>query len=233
MCQDPKDLNKAVKWEHYRIPTLQEIASEFSGKKIFSTLDLKDGYWQIQLDEESSLLCTFNSPFGRYRFTRMPLGIKSASEIFQKQNEAAFADIPGLYIVADDLIIAAENSEEHDKILHQVLQRAEDRNIKLNFDKLPLCTTEVKYLGAVVTHDGLRPDPAKVEAIMGMPIPTDKAGVRHLLGMINFLAAHIPDMSTITATVRNLLKSDVIFQWGPERAKALQRIKEILSTTPV
>ena len=64
MCLDPKDLNKAIKREHYQIPTMQEIASEFSNKKVFSTLDLKDGYWQIQLDEESSLLCTFNTPFG-------------------------------------------------------------------------------------------------------------------------------------------------------------------------
>ena len=117
---------------------MQDIASEFHGKKVFSTLDLKEGYWQIQLDEESSLLCTFNTPFGCYRFTRMPFGIKSASELFQKQNEAAFANIPGLYIVADDLIIAAENTEEHDKILLQVLQRAEERNIKLNFGKLQL-----------------------------------------------------------------------------------------------
>ena len=234
MCLDPKDLNKAIKREYYRIPTMQEIASKFSGKKVFSTLDLKDRYWQIQLDEESSLLCTFNTPFGRYRFTRMPFGIRSASEVFQKHNEAAFADIPGLHIVADDLIIAANDIDEHDKILHQVLQRAEDKNIKLNFDKLQLRMNEVKYLGTIVTPNGIKPDPAKVEAILGMSTPTDKAGVRHLLGMINFLAAHIPDMSTIiTAPVRDLLKSDVLFQWGPEQVKALEKIKEILSTAPV
>ena len=92
---------------------------------------------------------------------------------------------------------------------------------------------QVKYLGTIVTPDGIKPDPTKIEAIKGMPIPTDKAGVRHLLGMINFLAAHIPNMSTITAPVRDLLKSDVLFQWGPEQAKALERIKEILSTAPV
>ena len=233
MCLDPKDLNKAIKREHYSIPTMQDIASEFRGKKIFSTLDLRDGYWQIQLDEESSFLCTFNTPFCRYRFTRMPFGIKSASEVFQKRNEAAFANIPGLHIVADDLIIAAENIEEHEKTLHQVLQRAEDLNIKLNFNKLQLRMTEVKYLGTIVTPDGIRPDPAKVEAIIGMPTPTDKAGVRRLLGMINFLAAHVPDMSTVTAPVRDLLKADVIFQWGPEQAQSLDRIKKILSTAPV
>ena len=92
---------------------------------------------------------------------------------------------------------------------------------------------EAKYLGTIVTPDGIRLDPAKVVAIIGMPTPTDKAGVRHLLGMINFLAAHMPDMSTITAPVRDLLKADVIFQWGPEQAKLMERIKKILSTAPV
>ena len=83
---------------------------------------------------------------------------------------------------------------------------------------------EVKYLGTIVMPDGIRPDSAKVEAIIGMPTPTDKAGVRCLLGMINFLAAHVPDM-LIIAPVRDLLKADVIFQWGPEPAKSMERIK--------
>ena len=88
--------------------------------------------------------------------------------MFQKRNEAAFANIPGLHIVSDNLIIAAD---EHEKTLHQVLQRAEDLNIKLNFNKLQLHMNEVKFLGTIVTPDGIRPDPAKVEAIMGMPTP--------------------------------------------------------------
>ena len=92
LCLDPKDLNKAIKREHYKIPTMKEIAAEFAGKTVFSILDLKDGYWQIQLDEDSSLLCTFSTPFGQYRFTRMPFGIKSASEVFQKRNEEAFQE---------------------------------------------------------------------------------------------------------------------------------------------
>ena len=78
LCLDPKDLNRAIKREHYTIPTLQEIVTEFAGNTVFSTLDSKDGYWQIQLDEESSRLCTFSTPYGRCRFTWMPFGIKSA-----------------------------------------------------------------------------------------------------------------------------------------------------------
>ena len=111
LCLDPKDLNRAIKREHYTIPTIQEIVTEFAGKTVFSTLDLKDGYWQIQLDEESSQLCTFSTPFGWYQFTRMPFGIKSASEILQNKNEEAFAGIPGVHIVADDIIITAKSNQ--------------------------------------------------------------------------------------------------------------------------
>ena len=233
LCLDPRDLNKGIKREHYKIPTMQEIASEFAGKTVFSTLDLKDGYWQVQLDEDSSRLCTFNTPFGRYRFTRMPFGIKSASEVFQKKNEEAFAGIPGIHIVADDIIIAAVNTEEHDQILRQVLERANEKNIKFNFDKLQLRVHEVRYLGTMVTPEGIKPDPMKVSAIVEMSSPTDKAGIRRILGMINFLAAHIPNVSTITAPLRSLLKSDTLFTWGPEQANALTKIKELLSTAPV
>ena len=143
---------------------MQDIVTEFTGKTVFSTLDLKDGYWQIQLDEESSKLCTFSSPFGRYCFTRMPFGIKSASEVLQKKNEAAFSGIPGVHIVADDIIITANSIQEHNKILTQVLERAKECNIVFNLDKLKLRVDKVKYLGTIVTPDSTKPDPSKVKA---------------------------------------------------------------------
>ena len=122
LCLDPRDLNKAVKREHYKIPTAQEISSHLATKKVFSTLDLKDGYWQVQLDNHSFLLCTFNTPFGRYCFTRMPFGLTSASEVFQKKNESVFEGIEGVHIMADDIIIAATTVDEHDTILRKVLE---------------------------------------------------------------------------------------------------------------
>ena len=233
MCLDPKDLNRAIKREHYRIPTIQEVSSELAGKKVFSTLDLKDGYWQLELDEESSKLCTFAIPFSRYRFTRMSFGLKSASEVFQKKNEAVFEGIQGIHIVADDIIVAGATVQEHDQILRQLLDRAEERKIRFNFDRLQVRVPEVKYLGTIITADGMKPDPAKLTAINGMSTPTDRTAVRRLLGMINFLACHIPDMSTITAPLRDLLKTDVHFQWNSQHDAALSKIKHVLSTVPV
>ena len=89
--------------------------------------------------------------------------------------------------MADDIIIAAVNVEENDTILRQVLDRARDRNVKFNFDKLQLRVNSVKYLGTIVSDERIKPDPAKVSAIVNMPMPTDKAALRRLLGMVNFL----------------------------------------------
>ena len=186
---DPRNLNDVIKCKHYRIPTIQEITSEFVGKKILSTLDLKDRYWQVELDHEISLLFTFNTHFGHYHFTRMPFGLKSASEVLQKKNEAAFEGIKGIRIIADNIIIAASGVEKHNKILHQVLQQAVDCNIKFNYDKFQFCIREVMYLGTTNIHEGMKLDP-KVKAIKEIPTPNDKVAVRCLLGMIIYLAPH-------------------------------------------
>ena len=93
MCLDPRLLNAAIKREHYQLPTIEDITTRLSGAKYFSKLDANPGYWQIPLDETSQLPTTFNSPFGRYCFRRMPFGIKSAQEVFQKRMSQQFGDL--------------------------------------------------------------------------------------------------------------------------------------------
>ena len=162
LCLDPRDLNRAIRREHYRIPTAEDIASRLNGKKLFSIVDEKDGFWQVNLDEESSYLCTFNTPFGRYRFKRMPFGISSAPEVFQKKNEALFGDIDGVEIIFDDIIVAAESEVEHDTIMRKLLQRAREANVKFNEAKLQFKVSEVKYMGNIVSESGLKPDDEKI-----------------------------------------------------------------------
>ena len=109
-----------------------------------------------------------------------PFVIKSADEVFQKNNEEVFAGIPGVHIVADDIIITAKSNQDHDHILTQVLESAKDRNIVFNLHKLQLLVNKVKYLGTIVISEGTKPDPSKVRAIVEMTSPTDKAGIRCL-----------------------------------------------------
>ena len=140
---DPRDLNKVINREHYKIPTADEVVSTFTGKKVFSSLDEKDGFWQIPLDQESSFLFIFNSPFGRYRFLRCPFGISSAPEVFQKRDQL-FGDIEGIHVVFDDLIICGKDEIEHDGILKQPLDRARANNVRFNSNKFQFRVSEIK-----------------------------------------------------------------------------------------
>ncbi|GFN76078.1 retrovirus-related pol polyprotein from transposon 297-like protein [Plakobranchus ocellatus] len=147
LCLDPKALNKNIKSEIFEIPTFEQIVPQLGGKKVFTTLDQKDAYWQVELDKASSRLCTFNTPFGRYCFKRMPFGIPSASEILRKRAYETFGDIVRLHILHDDALIAAETEAECDEILIKVLKRAREHNVKFNLNKIQLRQQEVTYMG--------------------------------------------------------------------------------------
>ena len=105
ICIDPHALNKALKREIYQLPTLDDILAELSKARVFSTIDLKSGYWHVSLDEGSSLLTTFSTPYGRYRWLRMPIGCNVSSEIFQKKLQQAMEGLEGVHCVADDIML--------------------------------------------------------------------------------------------------------------------------------
>ncbi|XP_038071222.1 uncharacterized protein K02A2.6-like [Patiria miniata] len=100
VCMDPRDLNRAIKREHYKMPTREEVMSQFAGASYYSKLDASQGFWQLQLDDKSSRLCTFNTPFGRFRYTRLPFGISSAPEVyhklFTKSSSQSMVSVPSL-----------------------------------------------------------------------------------------------------------------------------------------
>lgn len=232
ICLDPRNLNKAIKREHHIIPSSEEIISRLEGKEYFSVLDLKEGFWQVPLDSQSSDLCTFHTPFGRYKFNRIPFGIISAPEVFQKRNQKMFGDIKGVEIYFDDLIVAGVDKNDHDKILHQVLERARENNIKFNPDKFQFGVQEVKYMGLIISKDGIKADKSHVRAINELETPTNKSDIRRLLGMVNFLSKFLPNISKLTAPLRELLKNSVEFQWSWEQEKAFSDIKKLISSAP-
>ena len=152
LCLDPRDLNKAIRREKHRIPTAEDIASRLSGKKVFSITVEKDGFLQVPLDDESSNLCTFNTPYGRYHFKRMSFGIESSPEVFQKENESIFGDIDDVEVIFDDIIVAVVDEQEHDQIMRKLLQRARDVNVNFNSAKFQYKVSEVKYMGNIVSE---------------------------------------------------------------------------------
>lgn len=233
VCLDPRDLNKAIKREHYPMKTVEEIAAQLSGATVFSTLDASSGFWHIKLDEESSKLTTFNTPFGRYRFLRLPFGINSAPEVFQRRMTQAFEDIDGAEAIVDDILIWGKDIEEHNQRLKQVLRRARDINLKLNKEKSKIQTDSVTYIGHVTTSDGIKPDPVKVKAIHEIETPQDKKELLRFMGMVNYLAKFIPRLSDITQPLRELLKKDTEWHWDERHETSFNDVKRSLEDDAV
>ena len=233
ICLDPKDLNRAVKREHFQLPTATEITSKLTGAKVFSKLDAKDGFWHVKLDHPSSLLTTFNTPFGRFKFNRLPFGLNSSNEVFQKKMQFAFEGIEGAEVIYDDLLVWGKDEECHDKALRNVLERAREKGVKLKKQKCEIKIPEVVYIGDKITKDGIKPDESKIEAILNLPSPQNKKDVERLLGMVTYLSKFIPNMSTLTEPLRVLLKQEVQWHWEEQQEKALNEIKKVLTSKPV
>ena len=169
---DPRDLNKALCREYYPMNTLENVITRTHGtcSKYFTVLDANSGYYQLQLDEESSMLTTMNTPFGRFRYLRLPMGISSAPEIFQAVMTEIFGGIEGCEIIMDDILIHGRTIQEHNSRLNAVLNRARENNLCFNSKKTKLARSEVDYHGHVITGEGLKVSREKVKAILDMPV---------------------------------------------------------------
>lgn len=142
LCLDPKDLNVAIRREYYPMPTIEEVSTRLKNARFFTVLDAKNGFWQITLDDRSSMLTCFNTPFGRYRWMRMPFGINSAPEVWQRTMNQLVEGLKGTEVIHDDFLIVGcgdtddEAEADHDRNLKAFLERARERNLRLNADKL-------------------------------------------------------------------------------------------------
>lgn len=232
ICIDPRDLNTALKRVHHPMVTVEEIANKLSDSATFSALDAVSGFWQLPMDEASSKLLTFNTPWGRYRFTRLPFGIAPAPEIYQREMEKLFEGIP-VEIIVDDFLIHAKDQQEMDEKLKMVLDRSREVGLKFNPAKLKLRVNEVKYVGHVLTSQGLKPDPDKVKAIIDMPPPKDKEGVQRFLGTVNYLDKFIEHKAAIQGPISQLTQKDTPFVWDTPQQQAFEQLKKVLSNSPV
>ena len=163
VCLDPKDLNRAIKRPYHTIPNARQIADRLSNSTLFTVLDLSQAYHQIQLDEASSDLCCFNTPYGRYRYRRLPFGISCASDIFQIKNEQIFGHIHGCEVISDELLIHSSQDESHDDILTKVLDAAKQNNVTLNEVKIQFKSNSVRYMGDIYTGEGMKADNEKIK----------------------------------------------------------------------
>ncbi|UYV69804.1 K02A2.6-like [Cordylochernes scorpioides] len=209
-----------------------QIAVNLHGSKYFTKLDLKKGYWQIKVAPNSQRYFTFSTPWGRYMFLRVPFGIKTAPEIFQKIMADLLQDLEGTENSMDDILIHAPDPQTLEIRTRAVLQRLKENGIKLNRDKCKFQLQEIQFLGHIVTTEGIKIDPEKVRAIGEIKSPSNKQELQRLLGMVQYLSRFIPNLAEKTKNMRLLLKKDTPWLWDESLDCDLLEIKTLLRTAP-
>ena len=228
ICLDPKDLNQAIKRSQHHTPTLDEITHKFSGSTIFSKLDARHGYWSVLLDEESSYLTTFNSPFGRYRFLRLPFGLCVSQDVFQHRMDQILEKCPGTVGIADDVGVYGTTEDEHDKHLHNLMSVARTHGLVFNPTKCEIKKDSITFFGLRYTKDGVQPDPDKIKAIQVIKAPQNKKQLQEFLGIATYMAPFVPNLSSHTAILRELIKKDVLFEWTASHQKVFNLVKDLI-----
>ena len=203
ICVDFQPLNRWVLREVHPLPKVDKTLAQLSGAKVFIKLDAIMGFWQIQLTERSKLLTTFITPFGRYYFHKLPFGICSAPEHFQRRMSRILLGLNGILYQMDDVLVSGKDKEEHDVRLSSALNRIQDAGVTLNMEKCEFAKAELIFLGHLTDQHGIRPDPGKTLAIRSMSSPSNITELRRFLGMVNQLGKFSPQLAQMHSLFEN------------------------------
>ena len=188
-----------IRREHYYTRTIDEILPSLHSKKYFSVADCTKCYLHVALDHNSSLLCTFNTPFGRYRFKRLPFGVQVSQDVFQGKLDEAFQEIPNVTGIADNIIVSGATVEEHDKALRAMLDASQRNNYGLNSEKIKFRQSPVTFVGHTISENIFEPSPKKLKAIHNLSTPANASELLTVLGLVNYLKRFSPNFAELTA----------------------------------
>ena len=233
VCVDMRSPNKAIQRERHRMPTIDEIITDLNGATVFSKLDLRSGYHQLELHPDSRYITTFSTHMGLFQYKRLNFGISSASEIFQETICNVIRDIDGAKNISDDIIIYGKTQADHDKALDATLRRLSDKGLTLNKEKCHFNQDKVDFYGLVFSSSGISPDPKKVSAIKDIAQPRNVSEVKSFLGMMNYCARFVKDYATLSEPLRRLTKEKTEWVWGIEQNTAFQKLKDSLTSDTV
>lgn len=211
-------------------PRVEDFIYRLHDCKIFTKLDLRQGYHQLALDPSTRQVATFSTPWGNYRPQRLVFGAKSSQDVFDEAMFRIFGDIPHCLNQRDDILLGGRDQTEHNEVLETVLKRARDRGITFNREKCQFGKEEIEFFGHVFTKDGLRPSPDKVRAIKESGVPESKEAVRSFLGMAGYLDNFIKNYAAIAAPLYQLTRKETKFHWGKQEEGAFRKIQEEISS---
>ena len=231
LVTDFTGLNRHVRRPVHPFPAPQDIISGLSpGSKVFAKLDALAGYHQVLLTKAASFLTTFLLPSGMYRYLRAPMGLSSSSDEFCRRSDAVFADLPGVRKLVDDILVEGGDLDDLNQKLKTILHHCRRHGFILSSKKFEI-GAEVDFAGFTISATGVRPCRRRLEAIADFPVPENITHLRSFLGLCNQLAIFLPDLASLAAPLRGLLKKNVSFCWLPEHTLAFENLKVNLVKT--
>ena len=221
---DAKNVNKALRSSNFPIPRQEDIKAKLSGAKIFSKLDLKSAFWQLELDEEARDLTVFHSGGKLYRYKRLVMGLKPSQGELNAALQPLFAHLPQVHVIHDDIVIATMTIQEHVSIVEEVLQILSDSGLTLNGVKCVFGQDSISFWGMIVSADGICPDPEKVKALDNLATPTNKEELVSFLCMMQSNADFIPGFAQKAAFLRDLTKKGCHFTWSEKHESCFRSL---------
>lgn len=232
---DYRKLNEISVGDVYPLPQINDILDQLGHSKYFTTLDLASGFHQIEMNPKDQAKTAFSVPLGHYEYTRMPFGLKNAPATFQRLMNNVLVGLQGLkcFVYLDDIVIYGNSLQDHNIKLKEVFERLTKHNLKLQPNKCEFLKTEVMYLGHLITQDGVKPDPKKIESVKNYPVPKSPKDIKSFLGLAGYYRRFIENFSKLSQPLTKLLKKEEPFIWTSLQQHSFETLKAKLCEEPI
>jgi RNase H-like domain found in reverse transcriptase/Reverse transcriptase (RNA-dependent DNA polymerase)/Integrase zinc binding domain/Integrase core domain/Retroviral aspartyl protease len=232
---DYRRLNEQILDDKFPLANITDILDSLGRAVYFSTLDLSQGYYQLEIEKKDRQCTAFVTDKGQYQMRKLPMGLKISPSAFSRLMTVALADLnyDKCFVYLDDIIVFGSNLETHNRNLTAVLNRLREVNLKLNPKKTKLLGKEVLYLGHKISAEGIAPDPQKIGVVENYPVPKNADGVKRFVAFANYYRKFIKDFSSITGPLNQLSKKNVRFDWTTKCQEAFDTLRKALYSSPI
>ena len=231
LCLDARKLNERLQADHEGTESMEVLFQRCHNKRVLSSLDMNMSFWQIPLHSDSKQYTAFLYKGKCYEYNVTPFGLKTSTSALVRGLERVLSGLDEFVIsYVDDILIASENEDEHLIHLEKIFSRFEENNITLNFRKCEFSKFQTTFLGHIISAEGIKPDPEKIQAIRDFNTPKNKKQLQGFLGTVNFSAKFSKNISEAITPMLELVKKGVKWHWNEKHQAAFEKVKTLLST---